>query len=167
MKSLLFAGICIAISLFRACAEDTFVYTASPYQVVRYNNDLIIGFNLRVKGEMYTVTDFRFQKNSEFRLFFEERIKLDELEYRYFEITTKREIPRTRSVTLPRMDIITKQTTQDLLGYAKSQESGLFEKSLSDEMIVAVRRITQNEFLNVNPRIVPDPTKTPCDTSSP
>jgi hypothetical protein len=115
---------------------------------------------------MYTVTDFRFQKNSEFRLFFEERIKLDELEYRYFEITTKREIPRTRSA-LPRMDIITKQTTQDLLGYAKSQESGLFEKSLSDEMIVAVRRITQNEFLNVNPKIVPDPTKTPCDTSSP
>jgi hypothetical protein len=167
MKSLLFAGICIAISLFRACAEDTFVYTASPYRVVRYNNDLIIGFNLRVKGEMYTVTDFRFQKNSEFRLFFEERIKLDELEYRYFEITTKREIPRTRSVTLPRMDMITKQTTQDLLGYAKSQESGLFEKSLFDEMIVAVRRITQNEFLNVNPRIVPDPTKTPCDTSSP
>ena len=62
MKSLLFAGICIAISLFRACAEDTFVYTASPYQVLRYNNDLIIGFNLRVKGEMYTVTDFRTSK---------------------------------------------------------------------------------------------------------
>jgi hypothetical protein len=159
MKSLLFAGIGIAISLFRACAEDTFVYTASPWQVVRYNNDLIIGFNLRVKGEMYTVTDFRFQKNSEFRLFFEERIKLDELEYRYFEITTKREIPRTRSA-LPRMDMITKQTTQDLLGYAKSQESGLFEKSLSDEMIVSVRRITQNEFLQINPKFVPDPTKT-------
>jgi len=149
----------MATGLFLACAEDTFVYTASPWQVARYNNDLIIGFNLRVKGEIYTVTDFRFPKNSEFRIYFEDRIKLEELEYCYFEIRTNRRIPKTRLLTVPRMDIITKQTMQDLLGYAEKQQAGLFEGLLPDEMIVSVRRITQNEYLQITPKIVPDPTK--------
>jgi hypothetical protein len=160
MKPLLLATIVFAASQYLACSEDTFVYTASPWQVVRYNNDLIIGFNFRVKGEMYRVTDVRFPENSKFRIFFDERIKQDELEYCYFELITKRKIPRKSEVALPHLDIITKETTQDLLGYLKSRSPALFENALSDEMIVSVRRITQNEYLQINPKIVPDPNKT-------
>ena len=67
MKPLLLAGLSMATSLFLAYAEDTFAYTASPWQMARYNNDLIIGFNIRVEGEMYTTTELRFPKNSKFR----------------------------------------------------------------------------------------------------
>jgi len=46
MKPLLLGGLSMATSLFLAYTEDTFVYTASPWQMARYNNDLIIVFNI-------------------------------------------------------------------------------------------------------------------------
>jgi len=159
MKPLLLAGLSMATSLFLAYAEDTFAYTASPWQMARYNNDLIIGFNIRVEGEMYTTTELRFPKNSKFRRYFDERITLDELEYCYFEIRATKKIQRACSLTLPRMDIITKETMKDLLGYAESRKPVLFETSLSDEMIVSVLGITQNEFRQITPMIVPNLTK--------
>lgn len=152
-------SLAIVTAFSNSDADDVFTYTASPYQVVTYNQDLIIRFNIRLQGEPYTVNGFRFTPNSKARLIFDDHINKNDLEDQYFEIKTKEAIPRTRSLTMPHLDILTKEVSRDVADFCNRREKALFESALPDEMIISIRSISQNQFLQINPKIVPAPTK--------
>lgn len=157
----LIAVLALWLSSSLQAGERAFVYGAAAQVSNVSNNDLIAGFNLRKHGEMYTTVSFRFSPDSRWRPLLEEKIKTDDLAYSYFEIITVDEIPKARGFPFPYFDIVTDEVRADLAENFKwRRERGLDrEEIFSEAMIVSLRVITQNEYLHVTPKIVPDPAK--------
>lgn len=147
------AVLCLCLS-GKASAEDrTFAYGASPEWGWMEGNDLVVSFNLRRDGELFTTKEFRFPPQSPWRPLFEDVVQREAFQGEYFEIVTSGEIPPTERFNLPHLDVVTKEALRDLSQFRlrKSNDPALG--------IIAIRRITQNEFLKVNPRRIPDPTE--------
>ncbi|MBN8709934.1 MAG: hypothetical protein BGO12_10515 [Verrucomicrobia bacterium 61-8] len=153
MKLLLMAVLCLCLSGKVSADDHTFAYGASPSWGRMEGNDLVVSFNLRRDGEIFTPKEFRFSPQSSWRSLFEDVVQRRAFQGEYFEIVTSKEIAKTASLNLPHLDVVTKETLRDLSQFT------LRDSNDPDLQIIAVRRITQNEFLHVNPRTIPDPTK--------
>ncbi len=153
MKLLLMAVLCLCLSGKVSADDHTFAYGASPSWGRMEGNDLVVSFNLRREGELFTTKEFRFPPKSPWRSLFEDIVQRQAFYGEYFEIVTTEEIPLTERFNLPHLDVVTKEALRDLSQFTlrKSNDPAL--------EIISIRRITQNEFLHVNPRTIPDPTK--------
>lgn len=147
------AVLCFCL-LAKASAEDlTFAYGASPAGSRMEGNVLVVSFNLRRDGELFSAAEFRFPAQSPWRPVFEDVVQRKAFQGEYFEIVTRGEIAPMERLNLPHLDVVTKEALRDLSQFT------LRKSNNPDCEIIAVRRITQNEFLKVNPRKIPDPKK--------
>ncbi len=146
------AVLCLCLSGKASADERTFVYGASPSWGRMEGDDLVVSFNLRRDGELFTTKEFRFPPQSSWRPLFEDVVQRRAFQGEYFEIVTNEEITLTESLNLPHLDVVTNDVLRDLSQFR-------LKSNAPDLAIIAVSRITQNEFLHVNPRKIPDPTK--------
>jgi hypothetical protein len=159
MKRLLLVTLIFSIAESVHAEDAFFIYGGSPWRKHVANGDLIVGFNIRKNGDPLTVADFRFPQSSKWRQLLDDQVKKNDLEYSYFEIITKQEIPKARGFRPPHLDIVTKEVLRDLAEISSSRRESNGPQIISDSTIVSMRLITQNEFLQVSPRKIPDPTK--------
>jgi len=62
---------------------------------------------------------------------------------------------------MPVVDLVTDQVLHDMKENSQYRSMAGLDtiRPAPDTYIVSIKPISQNEFLNVNPRIIPDPTK--------
>jgi hypothetical protein len=156
--AVLLAALAVLLSPIRLHAgEETYTYGASPYTNRVENRDLVVKFGLRLKGDAHPVAVFRFPASSKWRSFFEEQIQKGDFLYSYFEIKTNQEILPPRPTVLAHLDIVTEEVLKDMAENSRMHPDDGILRPLPDSAFVSVRMITQNEFLGVNPRIIPVP----------
>ena len=144
-------------------ASDTpkFNFGASPGVFYRSGTDLIVGFNLRQAGEPAGVSYFAFPDTSHWRPLIDKLISNDDFQWTYYSIETSGEPPKARNVIVPIVNPISQQALKDISENSEYRRKAGLDTvhAAPDTLILSIRPISQNEFLNVNPKIVPDPTK--------
>lgn len=120
--------------------------------------DLEVVFIVCKDGKALDRTMFRFSGSSRWRPLLVSLMEKGDLEFSYFEVTTDMEITASPLKVLPSsgVDIVTKDTVNDMANYLNRinvPERGN-PSLIFDAQIHSLKTITQNEYLNVNPRIV-------------
>jgi hypothetical protein len=144
---------------FYASDTPNFSFGAAPGVFYRSGTDLIVGFNLRKAGEPAGVSYFAFPDTSQWRPLIEKLISTDDFQWTYYSIETAGEPPKAR--IMPIVNPISQQALKDISENSENQRKAGWDtvQAAPDTLILSIKPISQNEFLNVNPRIVPDPTK--------
>lgn len=138
------------------------VYGASPGLFYRKGTELIIGFNLRKAGEPDGMAFIAFPEKSQWRSMFEQAISTDDLNALYYSIQTKEQLPKTGPFfAMPVVDLVTDQVLHDINENSQYRSKAGLDtiRPAPDSCILSIKPISQNDFLNVNPRIIPDPNK--------
>ena len=161
VRTIILGLLFIAQSIYGSDA-DSKVFGVSPGVFYRNGTDLIIGFNLRIAGEPAGLSYIRFPEKSRWRAIFEQAISAGDLNSSYYSIRTKEELPKTGLRAMPTVDFVTDQVLQDMKENSIYRNKAGLDPILTapDDLILSIQPISQNEFLHVQPRIIPDPTTT-------
>jgi hypothetical protein len=138
---------------------ESFTYQANPSFCERRGEDLVVTFRIRKAGEGVTMLQCKFSGSSRWNALLIPLQEKDDLEYTYFELAIDQELIPAITKMLPRTDIVTKETLRDIAGYSNrvTEGSGSPFVSISESQIQSLKVITQNQFLNVTPRIIKVP----------
>lgn len=146
---------CLALDPSLA-AEPSFTYQAAPGYYEKRGQDLIIGFNVRKAGEQFTAARLQFSGSSRWRSLFVPLIESDDLQQTYFEITIDQELQPGPTLVPPKLGIVTKDTLRDLADYW-NRVAEKETRPLPEAHILSMKVISQNEYLQITPRIIKVP----------
>lgn len=144
-----------------SAAEPNYRYQAKPIGWNMAGGDLEVVFIVCKDGKALERTTFRFSSSSRWKPLLVSLMEKRDLEFSYFEVTTDMEITASPMKVLPSsgVDIVTKDTVNDMANYLN--RINVAERGNStlifDTQIHSLKTITQNEYLNVNPRIIAVP----------
>lgn len=160
MKSLvLLLFILCAASGSAGAAEANYRYQAKPIGWQAAGGDLEVVFIVCKDGDALTTMKIQSSGSSRWRSTLAPLMEKGDLEYSYFEVTIDRELAATTTKSLTGFDIVAKDTVRDMASYRN--RIGVPEREnpslISDSQIRSLKVITQNEYLNVKPRIVEVP----------
>ena len=144
--------------------SQSFQYDLRVVEVVETDKTLTVDAFVKVDGEPHTKVRLGTSPGTLVRKVFDSEGATGDLEYSYFRIQTKEEIPPASPLRQrPRLDILTREVMSDLtLNETYRQKStahapwdgDLNPFPLQDENILSIKKITQNEFLGIQPKIV-------------
>ena len=132
-------------------------------------NLVIVDASVRVAGEPHTRIRVSITPDSAIRRLFDLKRTTGDLEYSYFRIETREQIPAALPTRhWPHLDIITKEVMDDISLNERHRRMATNQPAwdghlnpfpLNETSIISILEISQNDFLGIRPRIVIPPGK--------
>jgi hypothetical protein len=146
-----------------------FLYDIAIDRIREAESRFTVEASVRAAGEPYTRIRVSTSPDSAIRRLFELKHTTGDLEYSYFRIRTREEIPMALPIAQwPHLDVITKEVMDDISlneqHRRKSADQSAWDGHLNpfpldDTSIISISEISQNDFLGIKPRIVIPPGK--------
>ena len=144
-------------AVYCAHAKDRHTYVIAPIAVVSNSNYIQATLNIRKDGEPYTAGFYSIKMDTPLYKVLLTAMPRLESEELFFEISSDIPFPRSKSLVIPRLSIVTDQVTEDLAHLSSfsqnnyKQQLEFFEKHISN-----LKEVDENRFLGITPKYVED-----------